>query len=215
MTAHQTAAELAAQHGIYKSTGHAYGQPKFALRCPLVESKSGNSVHIWDGGDGYIAVDDKHASCDNKAVRDALGIRHKGSGGPPPPIRARPKQEPEPPPKPGPLPSGRGYYRPSFYTDAEDTPVLAVVRKDLGINVETGNRRKIYPQYVPAPDAPGLWLLGGMKGLQPLYHLRAVLDAPPDNRVTIVEGEKCVGGEREGVARSDRHDVRGRLERMA
>ena len=91
-TLHQTAAEIAALHGVFKSTTrhNESREPIYALRCPLAPSKSGTSVHIWDGADGFVAVDDKHA-CDNAAVRDALGIRHKGSGGPPPPYTATSK----------------------------------------------------------------------------------------------------------------------------
>ncbi len=187
---HQTAAGIAAQHGVTKSAGRhkESGSPIFALRCPLVESKSGKSVHIWDGGDGFVALDDKHP-CDNKAVRDALGIRHKGSGGPPPPLGPRPKQAPEPS-SPQSLPSGPAWWEPWIYTDAAGTPVLAVVRLDLGQNEKTGRMRKEFLQFTPAPDDPGLWLLGGMEGQRPLYRLGAIVTSATDKAI-IVEGEKC------------------------
>ena len=43
----QTAAEFAATVGVYKSTSSKDGRPVFAIRCPLVASQSGNSVHLW------------------------------------------------------------------------------------------------------------------------------------------------------------------------
>ena len=178
MTTHQTAAEVAALHGVSKPAGSVNGQPKFALRCPLVESKSGRSVHIWDGGDGYVAVDDKHAGCDNAAVRDALGIRHKGSDGPPPPIRARPKSSPVPPKEPGPLPKGPQYTH-FPYHDEEGKTILMVVR------VDHADGGKHFNQFTPTPD-PNLWMPAGLEGDNPLFRLPNLKREGP---VAVFEGE--------------------------
>ena len=192
----QTAAEFAATVGVYKSTSYKDGRPVYAIRCPLVESQSGDSVHVWDGDDGYVAVNDNHLeSCDNAAVRDTLGIPHKGSSGPPPPIQRRPDPKPEPEPaEPRPLPSGKPFWPPHIYTDAEGNDVLAVVRKDKGLNPDTGKMRKMFIQYTPAGD--GLWLTGGLKRNRPLFQLPRLSEP---GRVLVVEGEKCVHGLREGV----------------
>ena len=139
-----SASEIAARFGVYKSAGYINGRPKYAIRCPLVESKSGASVHVWDGDDGSVAVDDKHAGCENKAVRDALGISKPS--GPPAPIQRRPDPKPEPEPaEPGPLPSGPPFWSPHIYTDAEGNRALAVVRKDLGRDDAGGMRKWTRP----------------------------------------------------------------------
>ena len=190
MNDHQTAAEIAALHGVTRPTGYANSEPVFALRCPLLESKSGKSVHIWDGDGSYVAVNDHHPSCKNDSVADALNISRPGKG-PRPPIRPRAKRkeaEAKPPLKPRPLPSGSPYWEPHVYHDATGNPVLAVVREDLGEDAE-GVMAKTFWQFTPAPDAPDLWLPGGIRRDRPLYHLSKI---PGDGPVVVVEGEKCV-----------------------
>ena len=157
--------------------------------CPAHPATSDDGLQITLFNDGGLRPK-CYSGCARDAVLEAIGLQ-KQSGTRPNPQRRPPKDDP--PPEPRPLPSGAPWWKPWIYTDAEGTPVLAVVRKDLGKNLDTGKMKKTFLQFTPAPDAPGRWLPVGMKGLQPLYHLRAVLDAPPDNRVTIVEGEKCVG----------------------
>ena len=157
--------------------------------CPAhADTDRSLSVNEGNGGTALVHC---FAGCDFEAVRDAMGF--EPPSGPRPPIRPRPAktEEPEEPPEPRPLPSGPGWWEPFIYTDAAGTPVLAVVRKDLGKNAETGRMRKTYPQYLPAPDAPGLWLPGGIERDRPLYHLPK-LAASPTDRVVVVEGEKCV-----------------------
>ena len=180
-----SASEIAARFGVYKSAGYINGRPKYAIRCPLVESKSGASVHVWDGDDGSVAVDDKHAGCENKAVRDALGISKPS--GPPAPIQRRPDPKPEPEPaEPRPLPSGQPFWPPHIYTDIEGNRVLAVVRKDLGLD-GAGGMRKTFMQFTPAGD--DRWVPGGLKRNRPLFRLPRLSEP---GRVLVVEGEKCV-----------------------
>ena len=130
------------------------------------------------------------SACSYEAIREALGF-DKPSG-PPRAARPRPKdEEPEPPPpEPMSLPSGKPWWKPWIYTDAEGTPVLAVVRKDKGKD-KTGKMRKTFAQFTPAPDAPDLWVAKGLEHGQPLYRLPDILAAPADARFRVVEGEKC------------------------
>ena len=123
------------------------------------------------------------SSCEFDAIRDALGISKPS--GPPPPIQRRPDPKPEPEPaEPRALPSGKPYWPPHIYTDAEGNRVLAVVRRDKGLDGAGG---KTFSQYTPAGD--DLWVPGGLKRNRPLFRLPRLSE---QGRVLVVEGEKCV-----------------------
>ena len=159
--------------------------------CPAHPATSDDGLSVTEK-DGKVLAH-CFSSCSYEAIRDAVGFEKPS--GPPPSIRPRPKpedEEPEPPPKPRSLPSGPPWWSPFYYTDAEGTPVLVVVRKDLGKNPETGKMRKTFRQFTPAPDAPGLWLPKGIEYSRPLYRLPKILAAPVDATIRVVEGEKCV-----------------------
>ena len=155
--------------------------------CPAhpATSEDGLSVEEKQGGIVWYC----HSGCDGDAVREAVGFEKRRESQRPHSQRHPP--ESEEPPKPGPLPSGAPWRKPWIYTDAEGAPVLAVVRKDLGLNEKTGKMRKTFAQFTPAADKPGLWIAKGIEYGRPLYQLQQILTAPPDATIRVVEGEKC------------------------
>ena len=158
--------------------------------CPAHPATSDDGLSVTEK-DGKVLAH-CFSSCSYEAIRDAVGFEKPS--GPPPPKRPRPKaenEEPEPPPQPRALPSGPEWWAPWIYTDAGDTPVLAVVRKDLGWNAKTGRMRKTFRQFTPAPDEPGLWLPKSIEYARPLYRLPKILAAPVDATICVAEGEKC------------------------
>ena len=160
-------------------------------RCPAHSATSDDGLSVTEK-DGK-ALAHCFSACSYEAIREAVGF-DKPSG-PPRAARPRPKdEEPEPPPpEPMSLPSGAPWWKPWIYTDAEGTPVLAVVRKDTGPqDPETGKTPKTFRQFTPAPDAPGLWIAKGIEYARPLYRLPEILAAPVDAKIRVVEGEKCV-----------------------
>ena len=171
---------------------------KWESRCPHPSHPDNNPSFQFDAKpDGKVVGVCQSKNCyqdDYKQLFEHMGLAR--SGGPPPPIRpsAKPPDDSGPPdetkpPKPGPLPSGGPWHAPHIYHDVAGTPVLAVVRKDLGKNPDTGRMRKTFLQFTPAPDKLGLWLPGGIEHDRPLYHLPKITGTGP---VAIVEGEKCV-----------------------
>ena len=155
--------------------------------CPAHPATSDDGLQITLFNDGGLRPK-CYSGCARDAVLEAIGLQ-KQSGTRPNPQRRPPKDDP--PPEPRPLPSGAPWWKPWIYTDAEGTPVLAVVRKDLGRNLDTGKMKKTFLQFTPAPDAPGLWLPVGIELSRPLYRLPAILGAPADATIRVVEGEKC------------------------
>ena len=143
--------------------------------CPA-HADTDRSLSVKES-DGKVLVK-CFAGCTFDEIRDALGISKPS--GPPPPIRRREKPEPEEPPKPQPLPTGPEFTT-YLYTDAADTPLLAVVRHDQG------GGRKRFIQFTPA--AGDLWLPGGLKDERPLFHLPSL---QRKGLIAVVEGEKCV-----------------------
>ena len=172
---------------------------KWESRCPHPAHPDNNPSFQFDAKpDGKVVGVCQSKNCykdDYKLLFEHMGLAR--SGGPPPPIRrpsAKPPDASSPPDeteprKPRPLPSGAPWHAPHTYHDVAGTPVLAVVRKDLGKNEKTGRMRKTFLQFTPAPDAPGLWIPGGIEEDRPLYHLTKIAGAGP---VALVEGEKCV-----------------------
>ena len=171
---------------------------KWQSRCPHPSHPDNNpSFHFDAKPDGKVVGVCQSKNCykdEYKALFEHMGLAQ--SGGAPPPIRPRAKppadsgpQDETEPPEPGPLPSGGAWHKPFIYTDAVGKPVLAVVRKDLGINEKTGRMRKTFLQFTPVPDKPELWIAVGIAEDRPLYHLPKITGTGP---VAIVEGEKCV-----------------------
>ena len=159
--------------------------------CPAHPATSDDGLQITLFNDGGLRPK-CYSGCARDAVLEAMGLR-KQSGTRPNPQRRPPKDDP--PPEPRPLPSGAPWWKPWIYTDVEGTPVFAVVRKDLAKNLETGKMKKTFRQFTPAPDAPGLWLPGGIEENRPLYRLPEILgalrNATVRATVRVVEGKSA------------------------
>ena len=76
---------------------------------------------------------------------------------------------------------------PWVYRDGEGREVFRVLRIDT--RVPDGAKAKSYRPCHQGAD--GRWRLSKPGGLLPLYNLPAVLAAPPEGIVTLLEGEKC------------------------
>ena len=178
---------IARQLGIDRPRGTKDGFPLWKARCPLHAGKSDDVLHVYDEADGGTVIK-CHGGCATKDVKAQLGISTKRV---PPPIRGRTttkRTQPEPePPEPQPLPSGKPFWPPHIYTDQEGKPLLAVVRKDLGLDDE-GRMRKTFIQFTPAGE--DLWVPGGMEGKRPLFGRPKLLSRT--GRIAVFEGEKCV-----------------------
>ena len=158
---------LEAQHCRPKQKGD-----KWRAYCPAHDGNS-PSLSLTERN-GKVLVNCFGPDCSYDDIREALGF----TGKPKAPARERP---PEPPPKPQPLPTGPQYTT-YMYEDEQGTPVMAVVRVELGAG------RKRFIQFTPTPD-PNLWIPRGMDSKQPLFHLPKLR---AKGRVALVEGEKCV-----------------------
>ena len=175
------AEEIAARFRVTRPNGKVDGADVWAIPCQAHAGKSDDSLHLWVTDRGYLSVK-CHAGCSTEAVLSALG---ESQGGPPPPLRPKAKAEPKPPPVPRPLPTGKAFWPPHIYTDQAGKPVLAVVRKDLGL--DEGVMRKTFIQFTPADG--DLWIPVGLERNRPLFHLPKLSQS---GRVRVVEGEKCV-----------------------
>src|SRR5262245_30782584 len=74
-----------------------------------------------------------------------------------------------------------------IYRDAAGREVFRVLRIDY--RAPAGSRAKSYRPCHKTSD--GRWLLARPAAPLPLYHLPAILAAPPQATVTLLEGEKC------------------------
>ena len=161
----------------------------WVARCPAHEDRR-PSLSVTEGDNGGALVH-CHAGCAPEQVTAALGLTmaelmpaHTNLA-PPPPTR-RPTARgwfPTAADAVGALESQLGPRAATWtYHDAEGEPVGVVVRWDLG----TG-KKDIRPV---ARQSGGGWKVGAMPTPRPLYHLPDWL-ARPDERVYVVEGEKC------------------------
>jgi hypothetical protein len=78
---------------------------------------------------------------------------------------------------------------PWIYRDAAGQEVFRVLRIDY--HAPDGSQAKSYRPCHQAAD--GKWLLSRPEGKLPLYNLPAILAAPPEATVALLEGEKCAG----------------------
>ena len=144
------------------------GAGQFKAKCPSHEDTN-PSLSLTDKGDKILLK--CHTGCSYREILTALDLWGKGGKAP---IHKSDNKTP------GPLPTGPGVtiYR---YQSSSGAEVLAAVRRD------TGDSKK-FSQWIPKGDG---WIPSGLSGAKPLYRLPVLL-AAKDQRVVIVEGEKCV-----------------------
>lgn len=190
-----SALERADRRGIMTRPGE-----RWQYQCPAHDDRK-PSLTVTRKADGAVLLK-CHAGCSTEAVLSSLGlewkdlfpdapdlgnVRRKG----PADQKASDQKRTDPVyPKARAALLTYGLGKPGqwwAYQDAKGDPVMVVARWDR-------NGQKTYR---PVHRTPAGWKRGALPVPRPLYNLPAVLNAPPETPIVVVEGEKCADAAKE------------------